>query len=155
MTFYIESNNNQYFFIWDLIGLIAVKLFQDGGRYHTQTSPLISSASQWTGFYMITASVMKEFRWGSCWSNTLLISVKMCTLAFKAVIQYRNSIFFYKKSWKLGFAHITICEIAISRKKKQEKSGLRQISCMHALDNVKTIDLFYPFPRIALYCILS
>ena len=29
--------------------------FQDGGRYyHTETSPLICSANQWTGFYMIT-----------------------------------------------------------------------------------------------------
>ena len=31
----------------------------DGGRYHIETSPLICSANQWTGFYMITASVMK------------------------------------------------------------------------------------------------
>ena len=28
--------------------------------YHIETSPLICSANQWTGFYMITASVMKE-----------------------------------------------------------------------------------------------
>ena len=32
----------------------------DGGRYHIETSPLICRANQWTGFYMITASVMKE-----------------------------------------------------------------------------------------------
>ena len=32
----------------------------DGDRYHTETSPLICGANQWTGFYMITASVMKE-----------------------------------------------------------------------------------------------
>ena len=25
-------------------------LFQDGGRYHTETSPLICRANQWTGF---------------------------------------------------------------------------------------------------------
>ena len=31
----------------------------DGGCYHIETSPLIGSASQWTGFYMITASFMK------------------------------------------------------------------------------------------------
>ena len=31
--------------------------FQDGGRYHIETSPL---ANQWTGFYMITAYVLKE-----------------------------------------------------------------------------------------------
>ena len=29
------------------------------GRYHIETSPLICRANQWTGFYMITASVMK------------------------------------------------------------------------------------------------
>ena len=38
-----------------------VELFHDGGRYHVETSPLICRANQWTGFYMITASVMKEF----------------------------------------------------------------------------------------------
>ena len=29
-------------------------------RYHIETSPLICSANQWTGFYMMAASVMKE-----------------------------------------------------------------------------------------------
>ena len=29
------------------------------GCYHIENSPLICSANQWTGFYMITASVMK------------------------------------------------------------------------------------------------
>ena len=28
--------------------------------YHTETSPLIYFANQWTGFYMIDASIMKE-----------------------------------------------------------------------------------------------
>ena len=36
--------------------------FHDGGRYHVETSPLICSANRWTGFYMITASVMKELK---------------------------------------------------------------------------------------------
>ena len=30
------------------------------GRYHIETSPLICRKFQWTGFYMITASIMKE-----------------------------------------------------------------------------------------------
>ena len=30
------------------------------GPYHTDTSPLICKANQWTGFYMIGVSVMKE-----------------------------------------------------------------------------------------------
>ena len=36
------------------------ELFHDGGCYHIETSPLIYSANHWTGFYVITASVMKE-----------------------------------------------------------------------------------------------
>ena len=37
-----------------------VNEFDDGGRYHIETSPFICSANQWTSFYMIAASVMKE-----------------------------------------------------------------------------------------------
>ena len=37
-------------------------LFHDGGRYNIEISPLICKANQWTGFYMITASVMKELK---------------------------------------------------------------------------------------------
>ena len=38
--------------------------FHDGGRCHIETSPLICKANQWTGFYMITASVTKELNIG-------------------------------------------------------------------------------------------
>ena len=34
--------------------------FHDGGPYHIENSPLICYANQWTGFYMIGTSVMKE-----------------------------------------------------------------------------------------------
>ena len=34
--------------------------FLDRGPYHIETSPLICKANQWTGFYMIRTSVMKE-----------------------------------------------------------------------------------------------
>ena len=37
-----------------------VLLFHDGGPYHIETSPLIYSANQWTGFYMKGTSIMKE-----------------------------------------------------------------------------------------------
>ena len=33
--------------------------FHGKGRYHIETSPLICCANQWTGFYLITASIMK------------------------------------------------------------------------------------------------
>ena len=42
--------------------IITLTLY-DGGRYHTEISPLICRANQWTGFYMITASVMKELNY--------------------------------------------------------------------------------------------
>ena len=32
------------------------------GRYHIETSPFIYGANQWTGFYMTTASIMKELK---------------------------------------------------------------------------------------------
>ena len=35
----------------------------DGGPYQIETSPLISRANQWTGFYMIGTSVMKELKY--------------------------------------------------------------------------------------------
>ena len=34
--------------------------FPDGGPYHTETSTLVCTVNQWTGFYMIGTSVMKE-----------------------------------------------------------------------------------------------
>ena len=39
-----------------------VELFHDGGSNDTETSLLICSANQWTGFYMIGASIMRESR---------------------------------------------------------------------------------------------
>ena len=39
---------------------LGSQLFHDGGRYHIETSPLTCSANQRTGFYMISASIMKE-----------------------------------------------------------------------------------------------
>ena len=49
----------------------------DGGRYHIETSPLICSANQWTGFYMISASVMKGLK-----INLIFLSVKTLCLNF-------------------------------------------------------------------------
>ena len=35
-------------------------LFHEGGPYHIETSPLICRANQWTGFYIIGTSVLKQ-----------------------------------------------------------------------------------------------
>ena len=37
-------------------------LFHDEGPYHTETSPLVCLANQWTCFYMTGTSVMKELK---------------------------------------------------------------------------------------------
>ena len=37
-----------------------IHLFHDGGPYHIETSRLICRANQWTSFYKIRTSVMKE-----------------------------------------------------------------------------------------------
>ena len=44
----------------------VIELFHDGGCYHIETSPLICYSNQWTGFYMIMASVMKELNETVC-----------------------------------------------------------------------------------------
>ena len=40
-----------------------VELFHDGGTHDIETSPLICTANQWTGFYMIRTSVMKKLQY--------------------------------------------------------------------------------------------
>ena len=55
--------------------LIFFKLFYDGWPYHTETSPLICRANQWTSFYMIGTSVMKELRYA-------LIKSSFCPIFF-------------------------------------------------------------------------
>ena len=43
-----------------LLTLTLTLTFHIGGCYHIETSPLICRVSQWTGFYMIATSFMKE-----------------------------------------------------------------------------------------------
>ena len=38
----------------------SLQLFHDGGLYHIETSALIYIANQWTSFYMIGTSVMRD-----------------------------------------------------------------------------------------------
>ena len=40
-----------------------IQIFPDEGPYHIETCPLISIANQWTGFYIIGTSAMKELIW--------------------------------------------------------------------------------------------
>ena len=53
-----------YYFTSVAKGLIKIyyQLFHDEGPYHIETSPLSCRVNQWTGFYMIRTSVMKELK---------------------------------------------------------------------------------------------
>ena len=42
--------------------LVFFHFFDDGGPYHIETIPLIRHANQWTSFYMIGTTVMKQLR---------------------------------------------------------------------------------------------
>ena len=44
------------------IGFMQNELFHDGGPYHIETSPLICSANQWTGFSDIRHERVKSFQ---------------------------------------------------------------------------------------------
>ena len=50
---FFHQRKNQVYIDWYLNS-------HDGGCHHIETSLLICRANQWTGFYLITASVMKE-----------------------------------------------------------------------------------------------
>ena len=41
---------------------IDYELSHDGDSYHMETSPFICTVNQWTGFYMIGTSTMKELK---------------------------------------------------------------------------------------------
>ena len=71
------------------------KPFHDGGCCHIETSPLICSTNQWTDFYMITASIMKELKCGKneekCWVQHILWSSKILFCFWiKAYIFFSN-----------------------------------------------------------------
>ena len=60
-------------------------IFHDGGRYDIETSLLICSANQWTGFYMIKASVMKELT--AKQQSNLVKTLEMLNEALLGIIQ--------------------------------------------------------------------
>ena len=82
------------------------KIFHYGGPYHIETSPLICRANQWTGFYMIRTSVMKElnferqilvlsfrFKLIHIWKIPCVAHVISTLVHSSAAIHYVSSIF--------------------------------------------------------------
>ena len=95
-------------------------LFHDRGRNHIETSPLIRGANQCTGFYMITASVMKELNMIKHWSSFYLrgdfsLSERAITETNQQIFpnvlirsQYENEMI-----WKIYMLILEICFITI------------------------------------------
>ena len=69
-------------YVKQVIWSMTFELFHDGGRYHIETSPLICSANQWAGFYMISTSVMKALS-NSFQPSQTMISVTSYLIASK------------------------------------------------------------------------
>ena len=60
MTFHLFSlswKQKSFFQYW-----FNSQQFHEGGPQHIETNPLICSANEWTGFYMIGTSVIKELK---------------------------------------------------------------------------------------------
>ena len=70
----INSAFNDLFRKRSVVGPILFNFFHDGGRYHIETIPLICSANQWTGFYVITASAVREL------THSLIIFSFLCNM---------------------------------------------------------------------------
>ena len=51
-------------YIWSFFNTMheRVNFFNEGEPYYPETSPLICSANQWTGFYMIGTFVIKDLK---------------------------------------------------------------------------------------------
>ena len=64
---FLLRNSNTWAIVSHFNQIRFILLFHDGGRYHIETtSPLICRANQWEGFYITTASVMKELKKWQC-----------------------------------------------------------------------------------------
>ena len=62
------------------IVLVCFYFFHDGGPYHIEPIPLIRHANQWTSFYMMGTTVMKELRLCpfGCFLSDLISSQEPC-----------------------------------------------------------------------------
>ena len=77
---------------------VLLLIFHDGGPYHIKASSLICSANQWTGFYMVGTSVMKESNYQTCIGD-----VKIPRLLFNVLVSYSSvSIVDFELSFPLG-----------------------------------------------------
>ena len=85
--------------------LMQIYHFHDGGRYHIETGP-------WTGFYMITASVLKELK------ISLYVCVNIKTIPWKfCILNTKN--FRVICPWRTFKRTFQISHVRISQKGKR------------------------------------
>ena len=82
-----------------VLWIAANKPFHDGGPYHIETSHLVCSANQWTGFYMVQTSVMKELK--RIYSNLFLFQAS-------ARLRFSASQFFFSSCWEYPNKHLPV-----------------------------------------------
>ena len=74
---FFTKSNQIYSFLWFWSHLKNPLLFHDGGPFHIETSPLIFSPNEWTGFYMIGTDIMKELMENFIFCVVLLASYRV------------------------------------------------------------------------------
>ena len=67
-----------------------LSIFHDGSSYHVETSPLICSVNQWTGFYMIGNLIKKELILCDIWICYSSFQYSYLTITFleKTITKY-------------------------------------------------------------------
>ena len=90
---------NQEIYLIEYMQVAKHWLFHDGGSCPIETSPLICSANQWTGFCMIGTSVMKDSRrFSSTYIEGLFLHVVKHNFLFFVLVFFSIWFFFHEYS---------------------------------------------------------
>ena len=65
----------------------------DGGPYHIETNPLICRTNQWTGFYMIGTSVLKEFKGKKANDKSKIYLLRTLRIVYRTRSNTYNEVF--------------------------------------------------------------
>ena len=94
--------HNQWKYLNEYMQAAQHHLFYDGGSCLIETSPLICSANQWTGFCIIGISAIKDSRYSSStYTKSLFLHVKH-NLLFLFLLFFSIWLFFHEYSWFTG-----------------------------------------------------
>ena len=88
--------HNQEIYLNEHMQVAKHWLFHDGGSGRIETSPLICSANQWTGFCIIGTSVMEDSR---CSSHSH--TPRVCSYVLQSIICFFCFSFFFLSGFSL------------------------------------------------------